>query len=404
MTVSSFPNISALAIAARQGDTAKVLSQLEQGAEVDKASPCGWTALTDAARKGHSAIIRKLIGHGSDPNVAAHDGTTPLMLAALHGHTDAVDILLAAGANPNLESLNQCTAFEYAAQGGHPHIARRVHAAGAVVREHEAILYIRSVLASCGLRCTLLPARTRKPTRWAVDEPISLVPGDLLPVQHLILGESLTQPTLLERIEFCSGESFQHHPPALPPDVAGLPLPDPQWRYRNGWSEPAQAVLHGELPPDDPDSNGLLPLLEATRRGHAKLVQALLQAGANPNTRPKYGLMREATLLMNGAETGNSAVLETLLNAGADPDAQSRTGWTALMIASARGHLNAVQLLAHHTNALDAKNAQGQNALQLAVDKGFPQVARALIRAQNQQGIPKKTGQPGKGTDPSSKP
>ena len=321
----------------------------------------------------------------SDPNAAAHDGITPLMLAAQHGHTDAVDILLAAGSNPNLESLNQCTAFECAAQGGHPHIARRLHAAGAVVHEHEAILYIRSVLASCGLRCTLLPARTRTPTRWAVDEPISLVPGDLLPVRHIIIGEPLNEPTVLERIELCTGESFQVHPPALPPNVAGVPLPDPQWRYRSGWSEPAQAVLHGELPPDRPDGNGLLPLLEATRRGHAKLVQALLNAGANPNIRPKYGLMREATLLMNGAETGNTSVLQTLLEAGADPDAQSSTGWTALMIAAARGHLSAVQLLTHHTEALQAKNAQGQTAIQLAVDKGFPEVARVL-RAQNQTG------------------
>ena len=249
MTVSSLPTVSALAIAARQGDTATVLSQLAQGAEVNGVSPCGWTALTDAARKGHSAIIRKLIGHGSDPNAAAHDGITPLMLAAQHGHTDAVDILLAAGSNPNLESLTNALPLSVRLKGDIP-ILHDDSMLQALWSMSTKPFYIRSVLASCGLRCTLLPARTRTPTRWAVDEPISLVPGDLLPVRHIIIGEPLNEPTVLERIELCTGESFQVHPPALPPNVAGVPLPDPQWRYRSGWSEPAQAVLHGELPPD----------------------------------------------------------------------------------------------------------------------------------------------------------
>jgi ankyrin repeat protein len=385
-----FP-LSRLAAAARRGDCDLLREQLRGGAEVDLPSACGWTALADAARCGHTPIIRQLITHGADPNTAAHDGITPLMLACRYGHGEAVEVLLDSGSDPNLESVNCCTAFEHACQGGHPHIARAIFHAGGQVSEAESLLYIRAVLASYGLRCIRLPSRSRQAPRWAVDGPMHFVPGDLDPVkdhiQHISLGESIP----VARIELRSGESFQHHEPALPPDEPGSSLPDPQWRYKSGWCGPAQAVLHGELPPDHPDQHGFLPMLEATRRGHAILVQALIRAGADPEIRPRYGLMRGATLMMNAAEIGSAAVIQVLLDNGADPDASSATEWTALMTAAARGHLQAVNCLTTAGADMELRNAQGKTAINLAIEKGHPEVARALLIAMNRspRSVPK---------------
>ena len=68
----------------------------------------------------------------------------------------------------------------------------------------------------------------------------------------------------------------------------------------------------------------------ASHNGHAAIVEALIQAGADVNKADNNG----ATALMIASEDGHAATVEVLIQAGADVDKAANNGATALMIAS----------------------------------------------------------------------
>lgn len=84
---------------------------------------------------------------------------------------------------------------------------------------------------------------------------------------------------------------------------------------------------------------GWTPLMEASRRGEADLVAALLKSGAVPGVADTTG----RTAMLHAAEAGQAAVVRLLYSAGADVNATASGGETALALASAAGNLDTVQ-------------------------------------------------------------
>src|SRR5689334_22494590 len=76
-----------------------------------------------------------------------------------------------------------------------------------------------------------------------------------------------------------------------------------------------------------PPLNGQAGLLEALRAGDSSLVQRLIDAGANANTRDASG----ATALMYAALYGSADDMRRLIRHGADVNAADTAGATALM-------------------------------------------------------------------------
>lgn len=77
-----------------------------------------------------------------------------------------------------------------------------------------------------------------------------------------------------------------------------------------------------EAAKNDPDIQGRRDTFENCREG--KMVQLLLDAGADPNMKTKNG----TTALLGAAMEGNAAAAEALLKAGADPSSKSDGGFT----------------------------------------------------------------------------
>ena len=79
---------------------------------------------------------------------------------------------------------------------------------------------------------------------------------------------------------------------------------------------------------------GSTPLIFASHRGHAAVVEALLAAGADPNARESVS---GATALHWAADGGHAGVIEALLNAGAGLTARDAwydlgpVGWTSVV-------------------------------------------------------------------------
>ena len=81
-------------------------------------------------------------------------------------------------------------------------------------------------------------------------------------------------------------------------------------------------------------------LIEAAKKGNTTAVKALLEAGADVNTKDKKGW----TGLLLAAVKGHTATVQALLDAGADVNAKA-IGVTALSLATRNGHTAVVQLL-----------------------------------------------------------
>jgi hypothetical protein len=114
------------------------------------------------------------------------------------------------------------------------------------------------------------------------------------------------------------------------------------------------------------DDRGTYPVISASLNGHGKVVQLLLEKGAEINAQGgEYG-----NALQAASSRGHDKIVQLLLEKGAEINAQGGKYGNALQAASSRGHDQIVQLLLE--NGADA-NAQGGaygNALQATPSEG----------------------------------
>ena len=99
--------------AARTGDSAALLSLIDQGAPVDLRDGAGNSPLMLAAYHGHAALVRELAGRGADVDLANDRGQSPLAGAAFKGFTEVATALLEAGADPHLGTPSALETAQY---------------------------------------------------------------------------------------------------------------------------------------------------------------------------------------------------------------------------------------------------------------------------------------------------
>lgn len=96
-------------------------------------------------------------------------------------------------------------------------------------------------------------------------------------------------------------------------------------------------------------NSGTTPLFIATLKGHADIIEWLVEFGAEVDKHQGSGSFRGISALYYAASTGNKALVETLLNNGADVNLLqgegSHKGKSALFVAAMNGHTGIVKLL-----------------------------------------------------------
>lgn len=100
-------------------------------------------------------------------------------------------------------------------------------------------------------------------------------------------------------------------------------------------------------------------LMVAGEKGQADLVHALLEAGADVNTKRTDG----RTALMLASEEGHDDCVRALLVGGADTNCATEDGWTALTLACNRGHAECVRALLEAGADVHGVNIYGISAL-----------------------------------------
>jgi uncharacterized protein len=118
-------------------------------------------------------------------------------------------------------------------------------------------------------------------------------------------------------------------------------------------------------------------LIGAAEIGDTAAVHALLDKGADLNTRDVFGL----TALMRGALNGHTEVVRYLLAKGANVNATNFVGTTALMHAAGSGYIDIVRALIEKHADLTMQNALGMTALDIAAQNKYDDTVRVLKEA-----------------------
>jgi ankyrin repeat protein len=257
---------SPLADAIQQGDSRTAQELLQAGANVNDAQNDGSTPLLWAVYQVDEALVTSLLRKEADPDRKNNFGASPLSEAARLANLDMVNQLLKADADPNVANADGQTPLMLAAFNGAVDIARALVAKGANVNAVE---------------------------QWTGQTA-------------LMWAAARNHPEMAEFL-IANGADVQ------------------QRATHFDWSSQMTSEPRGQYRP----SGGLTPLLYAARSGCLPCVQAMLEAGADPNLPSPDGV----TPLLVAIDNFHFNVANYLLDKGANPQAFDWWGRTPLYLA-----------------------------------------------------------------------
>ncbi len=120
---------------------------------------------------------------------------------------------------------------------------------------------------------------------------------------------------------------------------------------------------------------GDTPLHWAAYQGHTRVIQILLDAGADPIVTDSDGI----TPFHWAAREGHTKIVQALLQAKADVTVTTNSGYTPLHLAARNGHTKIAKYLLANRAEMNAIANNGTTPLHLAAHFGRTAVARLLI-------------------------
>jgi ankyrin repeat protein len=131
--IQSFMQLTPLALASYEGDTAIVKLLLDYGADIAmyNKNQYGTTALIEAAQRGQKDVVKLLLERGADINQRDRAGDPALNWATYYGHIDVVRLLIEQKADLTVVGSGGGTALKTAIAQKHKEIEQLLRDAGA---------------------------------------------------------------------------------------------------------------------------------------------------------------------------------------------------------------------------------------------------------------------------------
>jgi ankyrin repeat protein len=143
-----------------------------------------------------------------------------------------------------------------------------------------------------------------------------------------------------------------------------------------GDRDAVRALIEQNAQVNGSQGDGMTALHWAAFKDDVETAKMLLAAGANLKATTRNGAL---TPLLLACVNGNPAMIEALLNAGADPNSAKADGATALMAAATSGNADALKILIDHGADVNAtEKVHGQSALMFASALNRPGAIRML--------------------------
>uniref|UniRef100_A0A3Q1JAP1 Ankyrin 2a, neuronal n=1 Tax=Anabas testudineus TaxID=64144 RepID=A0A3Q1JAP1_ANATE len=254
------------------------------------------------ARAGQMEVVRCLLRNGALVDAMARNGYTPLHIAAKKNQTNIALALLQYGAETNVLTKQGVSPLHLAAQEGHAAMASLLLGKGATVNSTTKVTvrYLHLLLMFIFINYS-------NHREYEFNSVLHVLQNGLTPL-HLTAQE--------DRVN--AAEVLAKHDANL----------DQQTKVQT-------------YTPLKIKNLGYTPLIVACHYGNAKMVNFLLQQGANVNAKTKNGY----TPLHQAAQQGNTHIINVLLQHGAKPNATTVNGNTALSIAKRLGYISVVDTL-----------------------------------------------------------
>ena len=327
---------TALAWAVYNNDTSMVQTLIGAGAGPSLANEYGVSPLHLACSNQNAELLSILLKAKADPNAAKWSGETVLMTCANTGVVEGVKELLASGANPNLKEARQDqTALMWAAAENHPAVVKALIEGGADVKAKSRLVAARE------------PFIVKVPSSFGQNFPKTV------------------------RFRKQSG-GFS-------------PL---MFAAQKGGVETGRLLIEAGAEVNYATTEEGSALVVATAAGHQEFALLLLDNGADPNikdgwgVRPLHYAIHEGVLILNGyahTSTGHLGwerrnmpeLVEALIDAGADPEARIESSYSFLDNKFIRGNEDPPQIdIIGATPLLLAAASGDTTSMRILVEKG----------------------------------
>ncbi|XP_055644880.1 serine/threonine-protein phosphatase 6 regulatory ankyrin repeat subunit B isoform X8 [Toxorhynchites rutilus septentrionalis] len=346
----------------------------------------GSTLMHIASLNGHAECATTLFRKGVYLHMPNKGGARSIHTAAKYGHVGIISTLLNKGEKVDVPTNDNYTALHIAVQSAKPGVVEtllgfgaEVHVRGGKLRETP--LHIASRVQD-GDRCALMLLKSGAGANKTTDDgqtPVHVAAkyGNVTTLDLLLEdnGDPLIKSNVGETplhlgARNCYPEIVRH----LIDFVLEKHGKEILKNYLNFTNEDGATALHYicQVTKDEVKSGN----------GDREIVKMLLEHGADVSLTTKS---TNDTCLHAVAVAGNNDVLSEVISHLSTADVQkamnrqSSVGWTPLLIACNRGHMDLVNTLLSNHARVDVFDNEGRSALHLAAEHGYLQVCDALI-------------------------
>ncbi|MDE5580564.1 MAG: ankyrin repeat domain-containing protein [Treponemataceae bacterium] len=279
--------------------------------------------LISAVEENDAKTVAALIEKGADANYKDFSGKVPLRIAMENDNKNMISLLLEKGANIECEDNNGCRPLQNAVENGNLEMVSFLLEKGAFINCKDSLgqtpllMALRynnknmiSLLLEKGAAINIFDSNSKSALDFAIEnEDADLV--SLLLEKGAEIGDS--DSSLKTALDF-----------AIKNDDADL------------LSRLAEKAAREDVQCED------RPILFfAIENNYKKLVELLIEKGANIECKGKY----EATPLLTATSNGNLDLVSLLLEKGANIECENEDGVTPLFAAIVKGNFDIISLL-----------------------------------------------------------